>query len=74
MIIRKALISLAAAGMVFGSTAAAAAPVSMDSVRVGSSADQAEEFGDFGWVVAALIFLGVLGVILADDDETPVSV
>ena len=74
MIIRKALIGLASAGLVFGSTAAAAAPVAMDDVRVGSSVDQAEELSSFGWVVAVLIFAGVIGVILADDDEDPISV
>lgn len=74
MIIRKALICLASASMVFGSTAATAAPVAMDDVRVGSSVDQAEGIGSFGWVVAILIFLGVLGVIMADDNEKPVSV
>ena len=74
MIIRKALIGLAAAGMVFGSTAASAAPVAMDDVRVGSSVGQSEEFGSFGWIVALLIFVGVIGVIIADDSDNPVSV
>lgn len=74
MIIRKALIGLASSAMVFGSTAAVAAPVALDDVRVGSSVDQAEEFGSFGWLVAILIFVGVLGVIIADDDEEPISV
>lgn len=73
MIIRKTFVSLAAAGLVLGSTAAAAAPVAMDDVRVGSSVGQAEEIGSFGWVVALLLALGVLGVILADDSEDPVS-
>jgi hypothetical protein len=74
MIIRKALIGLAAAGMVFGSTAATAAPVAMDNVRADATVGQSEEFTSFGWVVAILILIGTIGVIMADDDEDPISV
>jgi hypothetical protein len=74
MIIRKALIALASAGLVLGTTAAKAAPAPMNDVRVSSSVDQSENFSSFGWVVAVLIFLGVLGVVLADDSQKPISV
>jgi hypothetical protein len=70
MIVRKSLLSLAAAGMVFGSTAAAAAPVALD--RSGSEVSNSEELagvGTFGILLGLLIVAGVLAVILSDDDD-----
>ena len=66
MVIRKALVALAAAGMVLGSTAAAAAPVA--GARDGSPVAQSENL-NFAWIIALLILLGVIGVIASDGDE-----
>lgn len=75
MIVRKSLLGLAAAGMVFGSTAATAAPVALD--RSGSDVAASEDLagvGTFGILLALLIVAGVLAVILSDDDdEAPTS-
>ena len=70
MVIRKALVALATAGMVFGSTAAAAAPVASD-VRAASPVSEAEGFGgsSWGWILALIILAGVIGVIASDSDE-----
>jgi hypothetical protein len=75
MVIRKALVALASAGMVFGSTAAAAAPVAVDDVRVASPVADAEGLrGSWGWILALIIVAGVIGVIASDGDEDlPVS-
>jgi len=66
MVIRKALVALAAAGLVFGSTAAAAAPVA--GARDASPVADAENL-NFAWIIAILILLGVIGVIASDGDE-----
>ena len=66
MVIRKALVALAAAGLVFGSTAAAAAPVA--GARDSSPVADAENL-NFAWIIAILILLGVIGVIASDGDE-----
>jgi len=68
MVIRKALAALAAAGMVFGSTAVAAAPVAVDGVRDASPVGEAENL-NFAWIVGVLILIGVIGVIAADGNE-----
>jgi len=68
MVIRKALAALAAAGLVFGSTAAAAAPVAVDGVRGASPVGDSENLG-FAWIIGVLILLGVIGVIAADGNE-----
>jgi hypothetical protein len=69
MVIRKALVALAAAGMVFGSTAAAAAPAF--GARSASPVADAENTkgNSFMWIVGILILLGVIGVIAADGNE-----
>jgi len=64
MVIRKALVALASAGLVLGSTAAAAAPVARDASPVG----EAENLS-FAWIVGILILIGVIGVIAADGNE-----
>ena len=68
MVIRKALVALASAGLVFGSTAAAAAPVAVDGVRDASPVAESENLS-FAWIVGILILIGVIGVIAADGDE-----
>ena len=75
MVIRKALVALASAGMVFGSTAAAAAPVATDDVRAASPVNEAEGLrGSWGWILALIIIAGVIGVIASDSNEdVPVS-
>lgn len=70
MIIRKSLIGLAAAGMIFGSTAATAAPVALD--RSGSDVGASEELagvGTFGLLLGLLIVAGVVAIVVSDDDE-----
>ena len=71
MITRKVLASLAAAGLVFGSTAASAAAPAADRV---SSPVQAKEglAGGWAWFLALLIAAGLIGII-ASDDGTPTS-
>ena len=50
MVIRKALVALASAGLVLGSTAAAAAPVAVDGVRAASPVGESENLG-FAWII-----------------------
>ena len=71
MVIRKALVALASAGMVFGSTAAAAAPVAVDDVRAVSPVGDSESMRgrSWGWILALLIIAGVIGVIASDSNE-----
>jgi CRISPR/Cas system-associated exonuclease Cas4 (RecB family) len=68
MVIRKALVALATAGLVLGSTAAAAAPVAVDGARDGSPVGASENL-NFAWIIAILILIGVIGVIAADGSE-----
>jgi len=70
MVIRKALVALASAGMVFGSTAAAAAPIAVDDVRAASPVADSEGLrGSWGWILGIIILLGVIGTVWADSDE-----
>ena len=69
MVIRKALVALASAGMVLGSTAAAAAPVAVDDVRAASPVGESEQLSFYGYALAFLILLGVILVIASDSDE-----
>jgi len=74
MFVRKAIIALAAAGMMLGSTAAAAAPVAVDDVRAASPVADAEGLrGGWGWILALIILAGVIGVIAADGGDEPAS-
>jgi hypothetical protein len=69
MVIRKALVALASVGLVFGSTAAAAAPVA--DVRAASPVEDAESLrGSFSWILALIIIAGVIGVIASDGNES----
>ena len=70
MVIRKALVALASAGMVIGSTAAAAAPVAVGDVRAASPVAESEGLrGSWGWILALIILAGVIGVVASDGDE-----
>lgn len=73
MVIRKALVALASAGLVFGSTAAAAAP----AARSASPAAEGENLagtGAWAWILGLVILAGVIAVIASDgDEEIPVS-
>jgi len=75
MVIRKALAALASAGIVFGSTAAAAAPAAVSDARAASPVAESESLGgSFAWILALVILAGVIGVIASDGDEDlPVS-
>lgn len=72
MVIRKALIALAAAGTILGSTVAVAAPAARTSAPVGQTEELAGA-GSFAWIIAALVAAGVIAVIASDDDEEPAS-
>ena len=71
MVIRKALVALASAGMVLGSTAAAAAPVAVDDVRAASPVAESEDLrGSFyAYGLVFLILLGVILIIASDSNE-----
>lgn len=69
MVIRKVLAGLAAAGLVFGSTAAAAAPAVASDARTGSPVEAAEGIGTFGIILGVLILIGVIAVIASDSGE-----
>ena len=68
MITRKVLASFAAAGLVLGSTAAAAAPAARTASPV-ATADNVHG-NAWAWVLALLIVAGVIGVIAADNNES----
>ena len=68
MVIRKALVALATAGLVLGSTAAAAAPAAVDGVRDASPVGEAENLS-FAWIIGILVLIGVIGVIASDGNE-----
>ena len=68
MVIRKALVALASVGLVFGSTAVAAAPVA--DVRAASPVEDSEGLrGSFGWILALIIAAGVIGIVASDGNE-----
>ena len=77
MIVRKALAGLACAGMVVGSSAAAAAPVAVDDVRASSPVAESDSLrgmrSSFGIILALIVIAGVLGVVLAGDQDPPAS-
>jgi hypothetical protein len=75
MVIRKSLVSLAAAGLVLGSTAAAAAPTA-SAVRDGSpvaKSDKLAGIGTFGILIGVVILAGVIAIIASDKHHTPKS-
>lgn len=72
MVIRKVLLATVSAGLVFGSTAAVAAPA-VGEARSASSVADAEGISGFGWILGLIIAAGVVAVIVADDDDAPVS-
>jgi hypothetical protein len=68
MIIRKTIAGLAAAGLIFGSTAAAAAPAD----RAGSKVSSSEEFagtGTFTLLLGLLIVAGIIAVVASNDNK-----
>jgi hypothetical protein len=74
MVIRKSLVSLAAAGLVLGSTAAAAAPTAAarDASPVVKS-DKLAGIGTFGILIAIVILAGVIAIIASDNHHHPKS-
>lgn len=77
MIIRKALVAVAATSLVFGSTAAAAAapvaaPVAVQGTRVGSPVEEAEDIRGWAWLI--LVIGGVAAaILLLTKSSDPVS-
>ena len=72
MFTRKVLASFAAAGLVLGSTAAAATPAAAQGDRASSPVSGAENVhgNAWAWVLALLILAGVIGVIASDNNES----
>ena len=71
MFLRKTAMGLASAGLLLGSTAAVAAPAAVDA-RIGAPVTDAEDLNggySLGWVIGALIAIGVIVVIVTDDSE-----
>ena len=67
MFTRKVFASAVAAGLVLGSTAAAAAPV---ADRAASPVEASEGLrGGWAWFLAVLIVIGVIAVIASDNNE-----
>ena len=74
MVGRKAFAATVAAGLIFGSTIATAAPAAVNNLRSASAVENAEGLSGAGWVVALLIAGGFFAVVASDsDDDAPVS-
>lgn len=75
MVLRKALLGLAAGSLALGSTVAQASTVELDNLRAPAVVSEAEELaGSLGWVFALLIAIGVIAVVASgDNDDTPYS-
>ncbi|WP_305095986.1 hypothetical protein [Croceibacterium aestuarii] len=75
MIIRNSITGLAAAGLILGSTAAAAAPASAD--RAGSKVSSSEKLagtGTFTLLLGLLVVAGVIAVVASNDNnDAPTS-
>jgi hypothetical protein len=63
MVIRKSLASLAAAGLLLGSTAAVAAPAGNRSATPVAKSDDLAGIGTFGVLIGVLIVAGVIAII-----------
>jgi hypothetical protein len=73
MVTRRSLVSTAvAAGLVLGSTAAAAAPVARDASPTAKSDDLAG-IGTFGILLGLLIVAGVVAIVATDNNHKPAS-
>jgi hypothetical protein len=74
MVIRRSLVSLAAAaGLVLGSTAAAAAPVASREASPTAKSDDLAGIGTFGILLGVLILAGVIAIIATDNNNHPTS-
>ena len=72
MIIRKALVALASASLVLGSTAHAAAPAPVGDARVSSPVADSENLRGWFWILLAVVAIAAVGILVFDDD-TPNS-
>ena len=71
---RKSLVCLASvAGIVLGSTAAAAAPVGSRDASPAAKSDHLAGVGTFGVLLAVLIAAGTIEVIASDTHHHPAS-
>lgn len=76
MVMRKALLGLAASSLVLGSTVAQASTVEL---RAPAAVSEVENFGgsSFGWILALLIAIGAIAVAAGGGDgdtpEEPIS-
>jgi len=73
MVIRKTLISLAAAGLVLGSTSAVAAPVAARDASPVAKSDDLAGIGTFGILLGVLILACVIAIIATDNNNNPTS-
>ena len=74
MVFRRSLVSMAtAAGLVLGSTAAAAAPVSSREASPAAKSDDLAGIGTFGILLGLLIVAGVIAIVATDNNHKPAS-
>jgi hypothetical protein len=74
MIIRKSLTSLAAAGLILGSTAAAAAPVADRSGSDVPASENVAGVGTYTLLLGLLVIGGVIAIVASsDNNNTPTS-
>jgi hypothetical protein len=74
MVIRRSLVSLAtAAGLVLGSTAAAAAPAATRDASPAAKSDDLAGLGTVGILLGLLIVAGVVAIIATDNNNNPTS-
>jgi len=69
MIIRKALVALASASLVLGSTAHAAAPVPAADARASSPVAETENLRGWFWILLAVAAIAAVGILVFDDNN-----
>ena len=73
MVIRKSLASLAAAGLLLGSTAAVAAPAVGRSATPVAKSEDVSGIPTFGIIIGVLIAAAVIAIIATKHHHHPVS-
>jgi hypothetical protein len=73
MVIRKSLVSLAAAGLVLGSSASAATPTAAREGSPVAKSDKLAGIGTFGLLIGLVVIAGVVAIVLSDNHHKPKS-